>query len=439
MAEELTPQPVEIVYLLNLVTSQHNQQPRYMQTVALSVDPYIHGQNTSNSYWTLFDLDTSVGQQEDMLGEWVGITRYVTIDVPSFFTFNNKELGFDKGRWYTAHEVSKQQVRLGDEDYRFLLRARIIANYWDGTIEGAYYAWDTLFRPYNLTVLIQDGFPRSNRYFSFDDQTGGTLGFDASIWWEDQKLQDIYFQLDNDHPNNVLDKGLWSSVNQQYYVPPEHDHGNMSIAQVLVGDKPITPLFQALFSGGYLGLKSAGVGTSYYIQYQIEGPDYSVGLPIFGFDVGPNPPPDQGFWPGMWWVTFDVQGLGHDEAPLFYPTGFPADRARPFFTNDGTDEEGLDEGWWDYITEPDFYFAFDIHKDRNGFDYGQWVQSGRITWKGFKSKYGYWPTNGVGWFPPPYPTDQPYPPTGVTLPPYNITGFDLGTWAWQLNWHDRII
>ena len=411
MADDLAPQTITITYLLDLVTSQHNHQPRYMQTVALSVNPYVESQISSNSYWSLFDLDTSVGQQEDMLGEWVGITRYITIDVKSFLTFNEETLGFDKGRWYTSHEVSKQTVRLGDEDYRFLLRARIVANYWDGTIENAYHAWDTLFKPYGLTVLIQDGFARGDRFFEFNDQTGGTHGFDASIWWVDEVLADLYFETDTDDPNNAIDKGIWNSPNSLYYVPPSRVHGSMAIAQVLIGDEPITPVFQSLFSGGYLGLKSAGVGTNYYIQYQTEGPDYSVGWPIFAMDCGPEPY-------GMW-CSFDILGLGHDEAPLFYPTAFPADNTES--------PEGLDDGWWNPypMTEPDFYLSLDAPKDRNGLDFGQWLPAGKI--------------GGRGWFPPPYPVDQHVPPTGFPHPPYNLAGFDMGAWAWQLNWHDRII
>lgn len=47
-------------------------------------------------------------------------------------------------------------VGLGDEAYRTLLRARILRNHWDGTIEGAYEIWDTVFDGTGYELFIID-------------------------------------------------------------------------------------------------------------------------------------------------------------------------------------------------------------------------------------------------------------------------------------------
>lgn len=458
------PAPPVIVldYLLGLITAQHNQQPLYMQTVALSVNPFIESQNTSNSYWTLFDLDTAVGQQEDMLGEWVGISRFVSIPSRVFFTLDASDVGLDKGRWFTPYETDQELVRLDDEQYRLLLRAKIVANYWDGTIPGAYDAWDTLFAGTGLEVLIQDGFPAGERYFTFDDNSGGTFGFDHTIWRVAEELAPVFFSLDN--PDLGFDTGLWLSQLTAYYVGQSRVHGNMHIIQALVGG-PIDVVSLALFGSGALGLKSAGVGTDYVIQFQGSGPDSGLGLPLFALDSGPDSL--------NLWVTFDVVNLGYDQAPLFYPGAFPVDPTLPKFAlsfdnlkpltvwDNGTtnwdgetswdvistrpltfwdntvttwdgktswdvldySDVGLDIGYWASYTEPNFYMGFDLVDDKHGLDYGQWLPAGALpgTLKA-----------GRPWYPPDYSADRPVPPTGVTQPPVNLAGFDLAAWAWQL-------
>ncbi len=43
---------------------------------------------------------------------------------------------------------------LPDDAYRTLIKAKIAANQWDGTTEGAYTIWSEVFT--NFTILIQD-------------------------------------------------------------------------------------------------------------------------------------------------------------------------------------------------------------------------------------------------------------------------------------------
>jgi hypothetical protein len=408
------PAVVTLEYLLDLVTAEHNQQPRYMATVALSVQPYVDGQNAANRYWTLFDLDSSVGEQEDMLGLWVGITRYIAAPLKVFFTLDDPLLGFDQGKWQTPYELDQQIVRLDDEHYRLLLRARIVANQWDGTIPGAYLAWDTLFAGTGLQVLIQDGMQRAERYFSLDDVLQGTLGFDGGRWYEPPVLADIYFSLDDPNLALGLDRGSWYSSLSIYTVPPAVTHGDMHLVEALIGPA-LDAVTIALFAGGYMGLKSAGVWVDYVTQNQTPGPGYGVGLPLFSLDGGPSV---------EYWVSFDEAGLGHDEAPLFYPGAYPVEPGLPQFTIDGNDpSSGIDAGYWADPVEPDFYLTLDDNTAApigpgRGLDAAQWLPAGA---------YG-----GQPWRPWPYDPDQPLPPTGVSYPPTALAGFDLGGWAWQV-------
>lgn len=399
------PPVVLVEYLLDLVTAEHNQQPRYMATVALSVEPFVDGQNTALSYPTLFDLDTSVGQQEDMLGEWVGVTRYIVEPVDIFFTLDKEGLGFDQGKWQTPYELAQEVVRLDDEHYRILLRARIVANYWDGTIPGAYKAWDILFKDTSYEILIQNGLPGDERFFTFDDEL---RGFDQARWWFKPKLINDFFTFDSEDLALGFDRGRWYSAGlATYEAGGPVVNGNMHLIQALIGP-PMDAVMLALFTGGYLGLKSAGVEIDYVTQYQEPDKDYSVGRPLFALDCGPN---GEGYW-----VSFDIAGCGHDEAPLFYPGAYPY-LPHPLFTFDGNDlATQFDAGYWSAPQEPD-YFTFDSPDASCGFDYGEWFEMGAI--------------DGEPWYPPPWPPDEPLPATGVTQPPVNLAGFDLGAWAWK--------
>lgn len=140
---------------LDLVTSAFRQKPKFEATVELDVSVQVHVQNLLASMISLFDLDSAVGQQLDVIGLWVGVSRNVSIPVAGiFFTWDGEDTeGWDFGTWKPAN-ASTDITSLPDDAYRTLIRAKIAANQWDGTIEGAYAIWEAVFPQF--TILIQD-------------------------------------------------------------------------------------------------------------------------------------------------------------------------------------------------------------------------------------------------------------------------------------------
>jgi hypothetical protein len=238
--EERRRVEVEILeYLLALITASHNQQPRYMDTVALSVRPFAELIVMARRLIGLFDLDTAVGQQLDFTGQWIGLTRFIDVLLDVWFSFDIEGLGWDQGKWMSPYEATTELIELGDEPYRQLLKAKVVANHWDGTIPGAERVWDVLFRGIEggedtgFKVILQDGWPH------FDPDT----------------------------------------------------HSSMNIIQALMGPM-LDRMTWALFAGGYMGVKSAGVGIEFMIQYQgrfAGDPEASIGRPFFGYDTGLDP------------------------------------------------------------------------------------------------------------------------------------------------------
>ncbi|MFG1402002.1 DUF2612 domain-containing protein [Xanthobacter sediminis] len=140
-----------------LITSYFRGKPRFTQTVQYSVHPLSEVQSFLDLLPAQFDLDTAIGVQLDQVGEWVGRTRYVNIPIASvWFSFNIDWLGINQGVWKGKYDPETGISSLDDETYRRLLRAKIAANSWDGTVESALRALDLLFIDDGTYMFIED-------------------------------------------------------------------------------------------------------------------------------------------------------------------------------------------------------------------------------------------------------------------------------------------
>lgn len=155
---------------LNFVTSQYAKQPNFNAVISIHAAVSVQLQQMLESMIPIFDLDTPpVGQQLDIIGQWVGVSRNVEIPISGiFFTWDgSSELGWDQGIWQ-GDTNSDSITTLPDSNYLVLIKARIAANSWDGTTEGAYKIFKILFP--NFTLLIQD-----NQNMSFNVIVQGAL------------------------------------------------------------------------------------------------------------------------------------------------------------------------------------------------------------------------------------------------------------------------
>lgn len=142
---------------LSLITSAHSDKPKFEATVAVGVSPFARTQEVLNSLITEFDIDTAIGEQLDVVGEWVGRSR--RIDTPLvgvYFAWDDlASNGWDSGVWKDIYDPDSGLVDLSDDAYRMLLKAKVAANNWDGTIPQAYDVWAAAFG-IDIYLLIQD-------------------------------------------------------------------------------------------------------------------------------------------------------------------------------------------------------------------------------------------------------------------------------------------
>ncbi|MGY0790976.1 DUF2612 domain-containing protein [Azospirillum argentinense] len=142
---------------LSLITSEHASQPNFAAVMTALLQPLVDGQSLLYGLSGRFDLDRAVGAQIDVIGLWVGVSRNLSVPLPNvYFSFGIAGLGFGEGTWWTPGTPTSQVVVLPDDGCRTLIRARIAANNWDGTVPGAHTVWATAFAGTGYRVLIQD-------------------------------------------------------------------------------------------------------------------------------------------------------------------------------------------------------------------------------------------------------------------------------------------
>ena len=125
-----------------LITSYHKSKPKYRDTIDLITRTFTDLQNNLTAYPQKFDLDSAEGQQLDIVGEWVGISRQV--DVPI--------VEFKKGR----HE--RDTVSMNDDTYKMVLKAKIAANHWNGTMETLPAIYQMLSQNIGANIFVVDNF-----------------------------------------------------------------------------------------------------------------------------------------------------------------------------------------------------------------------------------------------------------------------------------------
>ena len=140
-----------------LITSEYADKPKFMSKLAVDLQPLADMRDLMLSLPAALDVDAAVGAQLDAVGLWVGVGRLLPIAITDvYFSFDTDGLGWDQGSWWAPGDPDTVVTALPDDAFRTLIKAKIGANHWDGTIPGAYAAWDALFAGTAFSVLIED-------------------------------------------------------------------------------------------------------------------------------------------------------------------------------------------------------------------------------------------------------------------------------------------
>jgi hypothetical protein len=120
-----------MAYYLKLFTSQYQNSTNLLAWQTALMTPLDDLATCIEQFNYAYSVDVAVGNQLDVLGEWIGISRTVPFQ-----------------------PTGGVSPVLDDTTYRLLLEATIFNNTWDSTIASLYKAWNVLFP--NGRLIIQD-------------------------------------------------------------------------------------------------------------------------------------------------------------------------------------------------------------------------------------------------------------------------------------------
>lgn len=138
------------------ITSRHADKPKFMAMVQVVAQCFLDANLATAALPAVFDLDNAVDSQLDNVGEWVGISRNVDTPLTNvYFALDTAGLGFDQGAWQGPFDPATGITTLDNDTYRTLIRAKIGANQWDGTLGQSKAILDLVFSG-DTFVFIQD-------------------------------------------------------------------------------------------------------------------------------------------------------------------------------------------------------------------------------------------------------------------------------------------
>lgn len=200
---------------LKLVTRLHASQPKFNAMLSAVLQPFSDLQAFLNGLPAQFDIDIAIGAQLDIVGEWVGQSRHITIPLPDiFFTWGSPNLskGWGRGIWKGPFATVSGITALDDDTYRLLLQTIVLANSWDGTVPAAQNILNRFFSAYPATyVFIDDHSDVSNptNFFTWGS-TNPLNGWGEGVWFD--KAASVASQHANDPSMTIVVSGKIPSI-----------------------------------------------------------------------------------------------------------------------------------------------------------------------------------------------------------------------------------
>lgn len=126
----------------DLLIWQYQGKHKALKTIHLLEDVIAQGFIDLYQLQNVLNIEEATGDQLDLVGKHVGQIRVINgYLLRKFFGFQNAQnsMSFSHsrkggGQWYRKRDPLADNVRLSDEDYRFLIKCRILKNYQTGTL-----------------------------------------------------------------------------------------------------------------------------------------------------------------------------------------------------------------------------------------------------------------------------------------------------------------
>lgn len=125
-------------HYLALLPSSNVDKTNFRAAITATIEDLVANGVAVSELSALYDLDTAVGSQLDVVGIWVGLSRYVSVPLAGvYFTLDDPDLGLDAGYLRGPFDPIDGVSSLDDGLYRTMLKIKIAANHWDGSLAQA--------------------------------------------------------------------------------------------------------------------------------------------------------------------------------------------------------------------------------------------------------------------------------------------------------------
>ena len=135
--------PETLEYYRNLIAQQHRDRTKFLSTVDALCGSCVSIQDVLYGLISAFDVDNAAGDQLDIIGLWVGLSRAVSIPLDGYYfewgdAVNPTKTGWGYGVWKGTGDPTTGIETMNDQMYRSMLKAKIKANHWNGDKSGCY-------------------------------------------------------------------------------------------------------------------------------------------------------------------------------------------------------------------------------------------------------------------------------------------------------------
>lgn len=150
---------------VELLIQQYRDKPKARQTIALwcgELDAVI---DSATKVLEQIDIDKAQGFSLDIIGRRVGVVRLLPAYVSKgFFGYVQTQdaKGWGKGKWFKKGDSTGESINLSDDDMRFLIKARILKNFQDGSLD---YTTSAIKKLFSSDSYIVDNLDMTARLF----------------------------------------------------------------------------------------------------------------------------------------------------------------------------------------------------------------------------------------------------------------------------------
>ena len=145
----------------NMLIWQYRGKPKAVATIETLTNEASTVFKSAVALGDMLNIETATGWALDLVGMHVGMSRRVENYVPrSYFGWGEGEniFGWGVGKWYEPGSATHDTTLLDDDDFRFMIKAKILKNYQAGDLDSIIESVRFLF---GETANVKDNYDMS--------------------------------------------------------------------------------------------------------------------------------------------------------------------------------------------------------------------------------------------------------------------------------------